>query len=170
MKSSVFSFRKKAAPATEDISLNITAMADIFTIILVFLLKSYATTAMNLAPAKGLSLPQAFAAQNNVEALRVQVLDQGVTVEDESVLPLAMFVFPKTDVGANGVSTALSQALKKYRARQLEIAKLNADVKVDSRIIVIADQRAPYSTIKTVLASAAVHGYTDFKLAVVRPE
>ena len=39
-----------------------------------------------------------------------------------------------------------------------------------SPIIVIADQRAPYSTVKSVLASAALNGYTDFKLAVVRGE
>jgi biopolymer transport protein ExbD len=43
-------------------------------------------------------------------------------------------------------------------------------VKVDPKILVIADQRAPYQTIKSVLASAAVHGYTDFKLAVVKGE
>jgi hypothetical protein len=50
----------------------------------------------------------------------------------------------------------------------LLIAKANTDVKVDSKVVVIADQRVPYITIKSVLASAAVQGYTDFKLAVVR--
>ena len=48
------------------------------------------------------------------------------------------------------------------------IAKNNSDVKLDPRIIIVADQKVPFVTIRTVLASAAVNGYTDFKLAVVQ--
>jgi biopolymer transport protein ExbD len=77
------------------------------------------------------------------------------------------FAFQAADLGQNGTSKALVEALEKERQRELLIAKSNPEVKVDPRIVVVADQRVPYSTIKTVLASAAIEGYTDFKLAVV---
>ena len=56
-----------------------------------------------------------------------------------------------------------TQALERERQRELLIAKTNSDVKIDPKIMIVADQRAPYITIKSVLASAALNGYTDFK-------
>ena len=82
--------------------------------------------------------------------------------------PLHGFEPEAGDLQQNGASLLLSKALEKERARELLIAKANSDVKVDARIIIVADSRAPYSTLKSVLASAAQSGYTDYKLAVIR--
>jgi hypothetical protein len=144
-------------------------MADIFTILLVFLLKSYSTSALAIAPTNGLSLPQALAGEEQVEALKIQVSESSVEVEGQPAANLAHFTFDAKDL-QNGASQSLSQALEKERKRQLLIAQSNSDVKIDSKVVIIADQHAPYSTLKTVLASAALQGYTDFKLAVVKGE
>lgn len=154
---------------TGEMELQITSMADIFTILLVFLLKSY-SAGTTIAPSSGLILPNAFAAESPVEALKVEVSEKAISVEGQPVTNLVKFGFDSADMKANGVSTSLSAALEKERQRQLLIAKANSDVKVDSRIVVISDQKVPYSTIKTVLASAALNGYTDFKLAVIKAE
>jgi hypothetical protein len=37
-------------------------------------------------------------------------------------------------------------------------------------VIIMADQRTPYITMKSVLSAVALHGYTDFKLVVVQKE
>jgi len=156
------------ADQNEDMSLQITSMADIFTILLVFLLKSYTTGAMSINPSKGVQLPAAQVGEANIDALKVEVSDSDVQVEGKSVAPLTHFEFDKQDLQANGSSAALNAALEQERKRQVLIAQSNTDVKVDSKIIVVADQHVPYQTLKTVLASAALQGYTDFKLAVVR--
>lgn len=152
----------------EDMNLQITSMADIFIILLVFLLKGYATGTVNITPTQGMKLPMAQASDSQVEALKVEVSEKGVQVEGESIMALTNFRFESRDIESSGVSRTLSKALEKQRKKQLLIAKSNSDVKVDSKVVVIADQRVPYTTIKSVLASAAVQGYTDFKLAVVR--
>ncbi|HAR44020.1 MAG TPA: hypothetical protein DCS07_15525 [Bdellovibrionales bacterium] len=162
------SFLKKRAPQSEDMALQITSMADIFIIVLVFLLKGYSTGAITVAPSAGLSLPQAETQDASVEALKVEITEGAVQVEGQQVAKLEQFRFDKGDLQATGISTALGQAISRQREKQLLIAKANSDVKVDAKIMILADQRAPYSTVKTVLASAAVHGYTDFKLAVVK--
>lgn len=159
----------KSRRQSEEMSLQITSMADIFTILLVFLLKSYSTSALAVQPAKGMSLPQAQAGEQSVEALKIMVSESSVEVEGQPVTTLNHFEFDPKDL-KNGASEALNQALEKERKRQLLIAQSNSDVKVDSKVIVVADQHAPYSTLKTVLASAALQGYTDFKLAVVKAE
>jgi biopolymer transport protein ExbD len=159
----------KTRHASEEMNLQITSMADIFIILLVFLLKSYSTSALAISPSKGLELPQAMGGEEQVEALKIQVSESSVEVEGQPAATLAHFVFDSKDL-QNGASQSLNQALDKARKRQLLIAQSNTDVKIDSKIIVIADQHAPYSTLKTVLASAALQGYTDFKLAVVKGE
>jgi biopolymer transport protein ExbD len=154
----------------EDMSLNITAMADIFVVILVFLLKGFSSGAMSITPSAGLTLPNAFAEEQSVEALKLEIAEGAVSVEGQPAVALKEFAWTPDERQGNGTLKSLSAALEKARQRQLLIAKANSDVKVDARVLVIADQRAPYSTLKAVLASAAVHGYTDFKLVVAKSD
>lgn len=154
----------------EEMNLQITSMADIFMIILVFLLKGYSTGAVEVQVSSGMTLPVATAGETAVQALKVEISESAILVESKPAAKIEKFIISKSDVGENGTSKSLSAILNQERQKQLLIAKSNPSVKVDPRIIVIADQRAPYSTIKAVLASAAVNGYTDFKLAVVRKD
>ncbi len=151
-------------------TLQITSMADIFVIILVFLLKSYGTSAIEIQPSKGMSLPVASADGIPLQALRIEISESAILVESNPVTTVEHFAFKKEDILPNGASRALASALDHERKREMLIAKNNTDVKVDPRIIIVADERAPYSSIKTVLSSAAVNGYTDFKLAVIKKE
>lgn len=164
MKSKLF---KKRKPQNEEMSLQITAMADIFTVLLVFLLKTYATSAIEINPTAGMLIPKAFAAEAPVEALKLEISEKTINIEGKAVTTLDQYTFAKSDLQSNGSSDSLSKALDHERQKGMLIAKVNRDVKVDGRIVIIADQRVPYVTLKSVLASAALNGYTDFKLAVV---
>lgn len=150
-----------------EMALNITAMADIFTVLLVFLLMSYSSGTVNIAPSAGMTLPGAFATINNLEALKIEISQTSIQVESKSVASLQNYRLPASEVAADGTSKSLAEALKGERQKQIALAGANSDVKLDARVILIADQKVPYSTIRSVLASAAVQGYTDFKLAVV---
>ncbi len=163
-------FLKRSRTQSDEMSLQITSMADIFTILLVFLLKSYTTGVVNVSPTKGLMLPVAHAGEATTDALKLEVSEKGIQVEGQPVAVLEKFRFDTKEVLGNGTSKSVSEALAKERKRQNLIAQKNSDVKVDPKIIVMADQRTPYETLKTVLASAAVNGYTDFKLVVAKGE
>jgi biopolymer transport protein ExbD len=161
---------KRSSPMNDEMALQITSMADIFMILLVFLLKSYSTALVNVTPTAGMKLPVANAESPELNALKVEISETAVSIEGNPAMTLDGFKVATGDVGTNGVSKTLAEAFEKERKRQLLIAQSNSDVKVDPKVIVVADQRAPYSTIKAVLASAAIQGYTDFKLAVVKRE
>lgn len=162
-------FGSKKPKHSGEMELQITSMADIFTILLVFLLKSY-SSGINVTPSIGMILPDAQASESVIEALKIEVSQTGVQIEGKPVSTLLKFAFDSTDLETNGSSRSLTAALELERKRQLLIAQHNSDVKVDAKVVIVADQRAPYSTLKTVLASAAVQGYTDFKLAVIKGE
>lgn len=139
-------------------TLQITSMADIFMIILVFLLKSYGTGAIDVMPSPGVAMPQAIPLSAPAEGLKLEVAESSVRLEGEPVTAVTHFGFASADLAATGESRSLVAALENKKRE-----------KPGSQVIVLADRRAPYSTIKAILASAAVSGFTDFKLAVVNP-
>lgn len=158
----------KRARASDEMSLQITSMADIFTIILVFLLKSFSSSAVNINPSAGVNLPTAMGQETVFEALKIEISKSAVLVDDQPATVLTEYLTSKADVESNGTIRSLTQALEKARKRQLLIAEKNTDVKVDPKVVIVADKDTPYATIKAVLGSAAVNGFTDFKLAVIR--
>jgi biopolymer transport protein ExbD len=163
------SFKVKKKESAE-MALQITSMADIFTIILVFLLKSFTSGAVNITPGQGVKIPAAKTGEAQVQALTVEVSSDAVQLDHAMVAPLANFHFPSGALGANGVPSSLDKAFDLQRKKQDLISKANADVKADGKLIVVADQRVPYVTVKAVLASAAIHGFSEFKLVVVQKD
>ena len=153
---------------TEDMALQITSLADIFVILLVFLLKSFATGSVNLSPSQGLLLPEAHASEASIEALKVEISETSIAVGRPAGRCRSRRFVSNRQICVRTDPPALSKVLERERQRQLMIARANSDVKVDPKILVISDQRVPYATVKSVLASAALNGYTDFKLAVVK--
>ena len=162
-------YNVKKGRSTE-MSLQITSMADCFIIILVFLLKSVATGALNINPSQGLTLPQARSNETAEQALTVEISEKAVQVDNRLINPLQHFRFNPSDLATNGISTALDMEISNQKKRQELISQSNTDVKMDNKILVVADKRTPYVTIKSVLAAAAIHGYNDFKLVVAKKE
>jgi biopolymer transport protein ExbD len=157
-------------PKSGEMSLQITSMADIFTIILVFLLKSFATGSLNVTPSPGLKLPTANTPDAHVQALTVEISEHTVQVENNPVAKLRQFRFAPGDLKESGVPVSLDTAFDTQKRRQQLISKSNSDVQEDNKLLVVADERTPYLTLKSVLTAAALHGFTDFKLVVAKKE
>jgi biopolymer transport protein ExbD len=91
-------------------------------------------------------------------------------VDHQPVSVLDHFHFQSTDLQANGISNSLNQSFQNQKKKQLFISQANPDVKADKKVLIIADQRTPYVTLKSVFASAAQNGYSDLKLIVAKRE
>ena len=149
----------KRAQKSQDMSLQITSMADIFTIILIFLLKSYSVGMFETSLPKGMELPQASVMGADVKgietALKIEVSQDEISMNGKRIARISNYSFPGSDVGSEGFSRSM-------------LASLQEATEPNAKVLVVADQRAPYETIKTVLASAATRGYTNVKLAVTQ--
>src|ERR1700756_5357969 len=82
-------------------SLQITSMIDMFTIILVFLLKSYASSAVTTGPTKAINMPASTSSEAPVEALKLLVTNEGVFVDDKQVVAFENGSVPKTALDAS---------------------------------------------------------------------
>jgi hypothetical protein len=144
-------------------------MIDMFTIILVFLLKSYAASSVEIAVNKDVRLPSSTASGAPVEALKLIVSTKGIYVDDQQVARVENGVIPREflDGSDNKFIRPLYDALKYQADKSKAIASQNKDVEFEGKVIFQADQGLGYSLLKKVMYTSSFAGYTDFKFAVV---
>lgn len=140
-------------------ALQITSMADIFVIILVFLLKSYSVEGLPYEATVPLTPPVAKGRIEKTDSLKVEISSRVVALGGKPVSSMKDFRFTSTDMDSDGASQTLRKALARIRPSTVAGAK-------GPRLIVLADEGAPYETIKAVLASAASEGFLDIQLGV----
>jgi len=160
-------FRKRKQ-LKDEMALQITSMADVMTILLVFLLKSFSTGVSNITPAADLMLPEAHAQDEVSEGLKLEISAGSILVDGKPAATLAGFDFEETDTESNGTSRSLNTMLISERDRMRDEARKPGDPEPEApKVLVMADQHTPYRTLKAVMNSAANAGFGEFKLIVV---
>lgn len=156
-------FRNKKKPASEDMALQITSMADIFTILLVFLLKSFSTSTSTLAPVAKTKLPEASVKGDDIrDTLKLEISSEAILIDEKPIIRLKNYEFQPGEI-ADGRSPGVFRVLLEQR-RHLPNPNL------EPNLLILADERTPYATIKPLLASAANAGFVDLQLVAVAPE
>lgn len=152
-------------------SLQITSMIDIFTIILIFLLKSYSSSAVTVPPSRSINMPMSISGEAPVEALKLLVSKDGVFVDDKEILKLENGAVPKgaLDASDDKFIRPLYDALKAQAEKTKNISKSNDTVSFDGKIIFQGDVNLNYQLLRKVMYTSTFAGYTDFKFAVVVP-
>lgn len=166
--------RKARAEAGEIRELNIVAMMDMMTILLVFLLKSYQASAINVNMSEELSIPQSTTQLNPQENITVTVSAAEVTVNERRVvevrggsIPAAAKEGGRADAFYVG---AIYDALKKEVDKQKYIAQYNRDAPFTGRVNVVADKGIPYRTLMEVLYTAGQAELGEYKFMVLKNE
>ena len=147
--------------------LQLTAMVDMFTILIVFLLKSFSTSAVHITPQKGMELPFSSSYTNPVEAVKLIVSVEGIFVEDKEIVKLTDGKVASIDVDQQDPDfiRPLYEALDKHASKSKDIADKNEDHEFDGKVVMQADKRLDYATLKKVMYTSSLAGYADMKLA-----
>jgi biopolymer transport protein ExbD len=167
--------RRKAREAAGEIKeLNIVAMMDMMTIILVFLLKSYQASAINVNMSQELAIPASTTQLHPQENITVTVTMKEVAVNDRRVLDVQGGVIPpsskeggRPDAFYVGV---VYDALKKEVDKQKYIARYNKDAPFAGRVNVVADKKIPYRTLMEVLYTAGQAELGEYKFMVLKSD
>ncbi len=167
--------RRRAREAAGEIKeLNIVAMMDMMTIILVFLLKSYQASAINVNMSEELAIPASTTQLHPQENITVTVSLKEVAVNDRAVLKVDGGVIPanakegaRADAFYVGV---VYDALKKEVDRQKYIAQYNRDAPFTGRVNVVADKKVPYRTLMEILYTAGQAELGEYKFMVLKTE
>jgi biopolymer transport protein ExbD len=149
--------------------IQITSMVDMFVILLVFLLKTYSTSPVNITPKQGMVLPESSATTDPVDVVKLIVSEDGVFVEDKKVMSLEKGRVPASLVDANDPSFMrdLYTALDEHAKHAKEISKVNDSFEFDGKVLMQADRGLPYEVLQKVMYTSMMAGYADVKLAVI---
>ncbi len=167
--------RRRAREAQGEIrELNIVAMMDMMTIILVFLLKSYQTSAINVNLGADLAIPQSTTHLHPQENITITVSSREVAVNDRRVVGVESGLIPAAAKEGSRADAfyvgPIYDALKKEVDKQKYIARYNKDAPFAGRLNVVVDRRIPYRTLMEVLYTAGQAELGEYKFMVLKNE
>jgi biopolymer transport protein ExbD len=169
---------RKNAAEPEITFLNITAMLDIMTIILVFLLKSLGESSAAIPQSEDLQLPNSFIqTQPSEEGVVVTVSKTQILVGDDRVLTLpGRQSLAQTGVGARNKRSGpndlyivpLGNALQAARKTDKLIRGAKGLDTSMSEAIIIADKTTPYRLLIEVLYTLGQNEFGKYHLMVIQ--
>jgi biopolymer transport protein ExbD len=155
--------------------LNITAMMDMMTIILVFLLKTMAASSASLPQSSDLQMPKSIiTTEASQEGVAVLISKSHVVVDDNVVCPVP--ADPTHGIegkykrsGPNDLYIVpLANALQSWRERDKQVRQATGAKDLHSEAIVIADQNTPYRLLVEVLFTLGQTEFSKFHLMVLQ--
>ena len=154
---------KHHARAKKSESLSLTALMDIFTV-LVFFLMANSGDAQLLRDTKTIIMPTSNADQAPKETLIMQVDAQRIIIQGKQIATIDEVMALKTD---DGDIEVIIPALEKELLYQASRRPMNEDEKVSGRAVTIqGDKKVPYEVLEKLMATAAKTNYRDISLAV----
>lgn len=173
---------KKARRPAQGDELNITSMMDMMTIILVFLLKSYSTSDISVAPSDQLQLPSSTTQKApelavNLVVARNQIVVDGVpvlsltTVPDEENPGQPMVAVPEDEKRGQVVTKLYDRLLEKAEAaKTLAEQSGTEDHAFKGRILIQCDKELPFGVLREVMYTAGQAQFGEFKFVVYKAE
>jgi biopolymer transport protein ExbD len=147
------------------VKLNLTSMIDMFTLMVVFLLKNYSAQGQLVTPAEGLLLPTSSIEKNAGEALSVKISQTNIMVENDVVLDEAAMraVDTQKDFMIEPLYKVLSERAKSARE---SAARFNTEF--SGKISIQGDVAIPYNILTRVMYTCGQAGYPMMNLVVYR--
>lgn len=151
--------RKKHATGPVHVSLNLTSMMDMFTIIVVFLIKTYSTEGQLIHPSKNLTLPSSKIEIPPEVALDVVVSQEWIMVNERPIIKVASI--KEGDL----IIPPLKEALLKYATEAKRIEE-KYGIKFTGKVTIQGDKKLPFHTLLKVMATCGRSEYPNMRLVV----
>ncbi len=172
-----------------DLELQLTSLMDILVIIVVFLLKSYATSAHTFTSQPGLQMPYSISQDVPPDSLYVTITPEAITFESARILEFvqsepgspvdqAQYQLRQTDLDEGGrriipLFDALTKAKEKaeiLREKSSARDETGKPLPFEGVLAIQADKRIRYDTIRKIMYTAATAGYKTFRFLATRKE
>jgi biopolymer transport protein ExbD len=155
--------RRRATEEGVVARLQLTSLIDIFTVLLLFLLKGLVVGGAVVTPFPGVSLPPSSATEAFKESPVLVVTRQQVVVDGAAACATAD-VEGSDRLKIDPVETALIEV----RARSERIAAKSATRRFEGKLIVQADESIPFHVLQKIMYTSQTVGFYDITLAVIQ--
>ncbi|MDZ7346119.1 MAG: biopolymer transporter ExbD [candidate division KSB1 bacterium] len=146
-------------------ALQLTSMIDMFTILLVFLLKSFSAEGQMVTLTRDLRLPESSSQQAPRVLSVIAVTQEWILLDGRPVIRLNQ-ITPQSPL----VIAPLREQLLRLRSISEGIASLSADLGFRGSISIQADRDLPCEILKRIMVTAGQVGYANLHLTVLEKE
>jgi biopolymer transport protein ExbD len=151
------------------VKLNITSMMDMFTIILVFLMKSFSAEGTIVTPAKGLKLPDSNIEKGAKKSLDVSVGGGFILMDDQPVIATPEVLSNIKQNPANYLIEALFTKMDAQAAHGREM-EAKYGTPFSGEVFVQIDQAIPFELLTRIMYTCGQSGFSNMRLAVFKKE
>ncbi|RKI35835.1 biopolymer transporter ExbD [Corallococcus sp. AB004] len=160
--------RKEREAASEVKELNITAMMDMMTIILVFLLKSFASSSAAITASEDVRPPVSSTRATPKDTVAITITPKNIMVGDKEVVRLENGRIPANQLQGERLVLGLDAQLKKEVQKLKYIEERNPAAPFTHELSVIADKMVPYDLLLTVLYTAGENELQNYRFIVLQ--
>jgi biopolymer transport protein ExbD len=155
--------RRRSSEEAIAARLQLTSLIDIFTVLLLFLLKSLVVGGAVVTPFPGFTLPPSSSTASFKEAPVLVVTRTDVVVDGVSACATS-------DVeGSDRLKIApVEAALTELRAHSERLAARSANRRFEGKLIVQADETIPFHVLQKIMYTSQTVGFYDITLAVIQ--
>jgi biopolymer transport protein ExbD len=147
--------------------LNITAMMDMMTIILVFLIKSYSASSITVTASEDVRPPVSTTRIIPKDTIAITVTPRSILVGDKKKVELVNMQVQKGDLDGKRI-LPLDAALAKEVEKLKYIAERNPNAPFNREVAIIGDKRVPYELLSSVLYTAGQNELENFRFVVIQ--
>jgi biopolymer transport protein ExbD len=164
--------------------LQLTSMMDVLVIIVIFLLKNYGLSIMQVPQQDKLELPKSKATDVFGEGITLQIARDKIMIDNETVLTFEgnpddkKFAVPQNSMDTHNLGHGIFSIFDVLKKKKEDFDTLasrapnpaEAAKKWTGDLLVQADKDAPYELIRNVMYTAGMAGYKQFRLTVQKQE
>ena len=147
--------------------LNITAMMDLMTIILVFLIKSFSASSITVTASEDVRPPMSTARATPKDTIAITVTPKSIMVGDKKKVDLVNAALKPGDLQGKLI-LPLDAALKKEVEKLKYIAERNPTSPFNREVSIIGDKRVSYDLLSSVLYTAGQNELENFRFIILQ--
>ena len=152
--------------------LNINSLLDVLSVILVFLMKSYSSSSVQVKPSADLQMPISHSIQAVQESTAVTITLKDLMVNDQPVVAMQKGHIPDLEHATHGglMIDSLLDRLHREVERQKKMARMNKKADFSGVMTIIADRHVPFELLTQVMYTAGQAKFNRFKFAAIKSE
>ena len=163
--------RLRRLPEHEHQELNIYAMMDMMTILLVFLIQQFATTSANITQSAELQIPTSVSERVAEPAIVVTISQNDILVDGTRALSLRNGLVDPSQKNGGANAFLINPLLEPMQAKK-ELLKLiasrNPARPFTGEVQIIADKRTPYRTLIEVVYTCGQAEFKNVRFVVIQ--
>jgi biopolymer transport protein ExbD len=157
---------------TDDVNfLNITAMMDMMTILLVFMLISFTSQTSSITQSEQLVLVSSSTAKEVVESVNVTITKTAILFEGDPICGVHGGAIDASDKESGDVNGLVIAPLKKALVERANLDKRIAQLKgipFEGAVVVIADKTTPFRLLNEVMYTGGQAEYNKYRLIALQ--